>query len=743
MGFTGGRERIVRTLWLGWGLAVCLPLAIYLRTLCPTIFVGDSGELVAGAHCLGIVHPPGYPLYCLLGRLMVLLPVGSVAIRLNLFSALCASCSAGLIFLLAVSLSRRGEGVRREKVSSVTPLTWAPALLAGYICAFGRTLWSQAVVAEVYGLSLSLLLLCLLLLIRWEEKGEQRHLFAFAFILGLSLAHHPTAILAVPAFLLVLFWGRRRFFENRKNPLISAGFFVLGLSVYLYLPLRASASPPLDWGHPVTLVGTLAHITRASYGSLSKLPLSWGLLGDQIQALLILVVEQFGPALLALSLVGLMALFRGKKIWFASTCCLFLVSGLGIILLLNFAVTPKELYLVQVFFIPSFVMVALWMGIGTGWLVGGFLALLAPVAPSFHRVLRPALGLLLPMLALVPLYRNFPENDRSRDYLAADLGVNILTTLEPGAVVLTSRDTPTFSLAYARIVDGLRPDVSLIHNGPADMFRYLDPPPGPMDPQARPIYGVTAADLPQLPGWKAHQAGIVYQLRHAPLGTDQRMRIWAQYSLRGLDGESWRRDFFLRELVRNYAAARGNLAQDLARQGRFQLALREGESALAMDTTFFGGHLSLGNVYFQMGSYEQAARSYEQALRWSPDNAEILNNMALAWRHIGDVQRAIWLYEQSIALEPRLAKTHNDLGLTYKTVGLYLQAEQAYRRAIRLDPGYADPLRNLGVIYAYHLVDPSRAIVLWERYLSLRPEDEEAEEIAAEMKRMRDQLVDE
>jgi Flp pilus assembly protein TadD len=264
-----------------------------------------------------------------------------------------------------------------------------------------------------------------------------------------------------------------------------------------------------------------------------------------------------------------------------------------------------------------------------------------------------------------------------------------------------------------------------------------------MDPQDRPIYGVTAADLPQLPGWKAHQAGVVYQLRQAPLGTDQRMRIWDQYSLRGLEDESWRRDFFLRELVRNYAAARGNLAQDLARQGRFQLALRESKRALAMDTTFFGGHLSLGNVYFQIGSYEQAVWSYEQALHWSPENVEIVNNMALAWLRIGDLKRAIRLYEQSIALEPRLAKTHNDLGLTYKTAGLYLQAEQAYRRAIQLDPGYTDPLRNLGVIYAYHLVDPFRAIVLWERYLSLRPEDEEAEEIAAEMKRLRDQLTDE
>ena len=727
-------------IWAWWALAVCLPLVVYLCTLCPTIFVGDSGELVAGAYCLGIVHPPGYPLYCLVGRMMALLPVGSVAQRLNLLSALFAAMSAGLVFQLAVSLGRRVGFWKTPGGCLDIPGIWAPAALAGLLCAFSKTLWSQAVVAEVYAGHLFLVLLCFLSLIRWQEEGQSRHLFLFALILGLGLAHHATAVLAVPAFLLFLIWQRRRLFENWKNILILIGLIVIGLSTYLYLPLRASANPPLDWGHPISLPGTLAHITRASYGSLSKQPFSWKLLGDQTVATLRLSTEQFGLPLLALSLVGLMALFRGLKIWFATTLCLFLGNVLGVMMLLNFDVTPKDVYLIRVFLIPSFAMLALWVGLGVGWLAKGILALAAPLGAPMRRLFATILGILILLLAAVPLRGNLAASDRSREQLAADLGKNILVTLEPDALLFTSRDTPTFSLAFARIVEGLRPDVSLRHTGRADIFRHLKPFPEPADPRERPIYGIVPGDLPKLPGWTAHQVGIVYQLRRKPLDTDERLRIWDRYALRDVQDGRHQEDFFQRELIRNYALARGNLAQDLAREGRFQLALREAGVALAMDSTFFGAHLSMGNVYFQMGEYARAGQAYEQALCWTPENVEVMNNLSLTHLRRGDISKAIQIYQRSIATEPLLAKTHNDLGLAYKAAGLYPQAITEYQRAIQLDSNYADPLRNLGVIYAYHLVNISQAVALWERYLDLNPEDAEKDEIAAEIERMRDVL---
>jgi hypothetical protein len=78
-----------------------LTLCVYLAGACPTIYVGDSGELVAAVATLGIPHPSGYPLYVLLGKLFTLaVPLGSVAYRMSLFSAVCAAAACALLHLL-------------------------------------------------------------------------------------------------------------------------------------------------------------------------------------------------------------------------------------------------------------------------------------------------------------------------------------------------------------------------------------------------------------------------------------------------------------------------------------------------------------------------------------------------------------------------------------------------------------------------------------------------------------------
>src|SRR4051812_34333959 len=82
----------------GWGLGIFV-LLIYGVTLCPSVGGGDSGELATVAYTLGIAHPPGYPLYTLFGKLFTTLPFGTVAWRVNLFSAVCGA-------LASVSLAR-------------------------------------------------------------------------------------------------------------------------------------------------------------------------------------------------------------------------------------------------------------------------------------------------------------------------------------------------------------------------------------------------------------------------------------------------------------------------------------------------------------------------------------------------------------------------------------------------------------------------------------------------------------
>lgn len=88
-------------------LVFLISFTVYLLTLCPTVYVGDSGELIAASYTLGIPHPPGYPLFCILGKIFItLIPIGSIAYRVNLLSAFFASATVMVLYFFLNKLFR-------------------------------------------------------------------------------------------------------------------------------------------------------------------------------------------------------------------------------------------------------------------------------------------------------------------------------------------------------------------------------------------------------------------------------------------------------------------------------------------------------------------------------------------------------------------------------------------------------------------------------------------------------------
>ncbi|MCK5851555.1 DUF2723 domain-containing protein, partial [bacterium] len=92
--------------WMTGFIAFAISLATYIYTLQPTVGLEDSGELITGAYKLGVPHPPGYPMWSILAKILTFIPVGDVAYRVNLLSALCGALSAGM---LALILSKTGD----------------------------------------------------------------------------------------------------------------------------------------------------------------------------------------------------------------------------------------------------------------------------------------------------------------------------------------------------------------------------------------------------------------------------------------------------------------------------------------------------------------------------------------------------------------------------------------------------------------------------------------------------------
>ena len=181
-------------------------LLAYLRTLAPTVVGGDSGELICAARVLGVAHPPGYPLYTLLGHLATLLPLGSMAVRVNLLSALADAGAAGLLCLAVHRVTgRAGAGV-----------------LAGLAFALSPMVWPYAVTAEVFALN-NLLVAALLALSVRGLAAPERTLPAAALVFGLGLSNHHTILFLGGPLLLGLAWQARAHLDRRLL-LLSAGY---------------------------------------------------------------------------------------------------------------------------------------------------------------------------------------------------------------------------------------------------------------------------------------------------------------------------------------------------------------------------------------------------------------------------------------------------------------------------------------------------------------------------------------
>src|SRR6266404_6215391 len=178
---------------LGAVLIIITAGTLYFFTTARDIVVGDTPELITAAVTLGVAHPPGYPLFTMLGHLFSVLPFGSIPFRVNLLSVLCDSIAVGIVYLTAARL------VRSRTAAAVAALALA----------VNPTFWEWSLAAEVFPLNNLLAAILVLLLVRWHEQpARTAFLTAAFFVAGLALTNHQTIVLVGPAFCFVL-WQRR------------------------------------------------------------------------------------------------------------------------------------------------------------------------------------------------------------------------------------------------------------------------------------------------------------------------------------------------------------------------------------------------------------------------------------------------------------------------------------------------------------------------------------------------------
>ncbi len=454
-----------------WALPVLLGLVVfflYLRTLLPSVGESDTFEFQVVAPKLGVAHPTGYPLYVLLAKAFTFLPLRNVAWRVNLASAVFGALAVVAVYGVTSSLTRRqtrsGRALEAGAVADASstkrpdPYRDWPALLSALAFGVSATFWSQAVAAEVYTLH-NLLLATIMYLVLREGRPVGTRLQeprwrwpAVCFLLGLSLANHLTTALLMPGLLLSFIWDRPAW--RVRDWLVAVACFLAGLLPYLFIPLRW---PALHDGQWMTAGEFLRYITGGQFHGALRLdgwqdPTRWRIVAR-------LIYQPFGWPGLALAAIGLSALAHRQRRAAALTGATFLAFvAYG----LNYYVAD-----IAVFLLPGHLILAVWMGVGMGYLIH----MLGSPSRLAFPLWRPLLVACIALIPLTAIPSNLPAVDRSGDQGGRAWGQYVLSQpLESGSAILA--DTKKFApLYYLQQVEGLRPDLDIVLLGTEALYQ--------------------------------------------------------------------------------------------------------------------------------------------------------------------------------------------------------------------------------------------------------------------------------
>jgi hypothetical protein len=438
-----------RALYFGVAAACGLgSFVVYLATLSPTVAGGDSGELIAVAYTLGVAHPPGFPLFALLGKLFTLLPFGAIAWRVNLMSAVCDSAAA---FLLCRAASRWTGSI------------WSGVIAAGAF-AFSPVVWPYAVTAEVFALNNLFVAGLIDLSVSATLQPLQRRWIVplSMFWLGLGFSNHHTLVFFGLPFVLYQLSLERRKLTDPRFLAVQASAFAIGMLPYLYMPLAASARPPIAWGDPSSWSGFVTQFLRREYGTFQLASETMGDSQPQLMRRLLTFGERWasstfwlGPVLVLGALVTVFRRSFGRALtglWVgALTIYLVVFSALANVHLdIPLHVTVQERFWQQAIVVASAL-----MGVGLFELGRTF-------PGKIGRVLSPALAVALPAALLLA---NFPTMDHSHRLVIRNHCDAILRSLPRNAVLFTSSDETSNGVRFLQVVEGVRRDVRVIPTG--------------------------------------------------------------------------------------------------------------------------------------------------------------------------------------------------------------------------------------------------------------------------------------
>ncbi|GAM25052.1 hypothetical protein SAMD00019534_082270 [Acytostelium subglobosum LB1] len=440
-------------------------LALYARTQYPSVAGGDAGELIINAHQLGIAHPPGYPLFTMLGRVFdKFIPFGTVGWRIALFSSFCgAICSAAMFLTVQLWVND----------------TWCAFATAG-LFTFSPLIWCYHIQGEVFSMNnmfVALLVLEAVWYVRTRIFENERfnpsfwtsdriaYLSAFTCAIGLTNQHTLVLVVVPFAFWLMLIAGRDHLWSinNLTNLTIAT---LSGLSPYLYLIIAPTLRPTeYSWGNTSTLKGFMTHFLREEYGTLQLYSGDSGstTLSQRIILYFENIFEQFNYVGGVLAFIGLVGLLLGSNLrtfqWRSVGTMIIFTFTFYITFFFNLCNLPIEKPLYKGVFLRFFMQPNVFISIGIGLGLKIVSNLLNSKAPTIKKITLPLLAL---GLVAFQIGTNYQLQDQSENLSYVYYGHAVLDPLPKDTLLLVGGDLITNVPQYMKLCEGLRPDIDII-----------------------------------------------------------------------------------------------------------------------------------------------------------------------------------------------------------------------------------------------------------------------------------------
>lgn len=497
-------------------------MIVYQMTNSPSLAFWDAGEYATTARIFSVLHAPGNPTYIIFGRFLNIIGLGMSSPQvISFLSSLWGALAVMFTYLFTIKLVSMFE----KRVNVAVPIGIIAALLTAFSFTFWTNSVEAEVYSGLAFFINFIIYLLLVWLQKAEDLSHQNYLIFIIYLFFLGFGVHQTVLQIVPAVLLIVvyplikphfssnsffthlvFWiiGLFIFYfiVNSYSPSISQPLFalaitlvlmyylrgrinstawmlallaiIIGFSTHLYIPIRASFNPFINEGDPQTWERFMAFFNREQFGETSIINRNASFLSTQLGTHFfryfnwqffntnmlskftpiskIVLDNIFIPLTYLLGIFGMFFHFKKNKASFIYLFSLFIMGSIAMVYVMNIPLdTPRPR---DYFFVTAYNLWTLYMAMG---LIYGLKALIK------SKKLYPVILVIAFLVPTITISSNYYNVDRSKEFYAAEYGMNFLNSLEENAIIFTNGDNDTFPLWYAQAVD----DPYILANQPA------------------------------------------------------------------------------------------------------------------------------------------------------------------------------------------------------------------------------------------------------------------------------------